>query len=78
MVFSTLKNTRLSANLRLIFTRFGYLIGGGSGAEASGTNRRVLSLITYFGEIYQTLCLMIIADTSGYFLEKNLVYLLFD
>ena len=78
MVFSTLKNTRLSANLRLIFARFGYLIGGGSGVDASGTNRRVLSLITYFGEIYQTLCLMIIVDTSGYFLEKNLVYPLFD
>ena len=62
MVFSTLKNTRLSANFRLIFTRFGYLIGGGSGAEASGTNRRVLSLITYFSEIYQTLCLTIIVD----------------
>ena len=62
MVFSTLKNTRLSANLRLIFARFGYLIGSGSGAEASGTNRRVLSLITYFGEIYQTLCLTIIVD----------------
>ena len=58
--------------------RFWYLIGGGSGAEASGTNRRVLSLITYFGEIYRTLCLMIIVDTSGYFLEKNLVYPLFD
>ena len=64
VVFSTLKNTRLSANLHLIFTRFGYLIGGGSGAEASGTNRRVLSLITYFGEIYQTLCLRLLLITT--------------
>ena len=62
MVFSTLKSTRLSANLRLIFARFGYLISDGSGAETSSSNRRVLSLITYFGEIYQTLCLTIIVD----------------
>ena len=63
MVFFTLKNTRLWANLRQFFARFGYLIGGGSGVEASGSNRRVLSWITYFGEIYQTLCLRLLVIT---------------
>ena len=46
VVFSTLKNTRLPTNLRLIFARFACLIGGGSGAEASSLNRRVLSLVS--------------------------------
>ena len=44
-MFSTFKNKRLSANLRLIFARFWYFIGGGSGAEASGSNRRVFFLV---------------------------------
>ena len=64
MVFFTLKNTRLPTNLRLIFARFEYLIGSGSGAEASGSNRRVLSLITCLGEIYQTLCLRLLLITT--------------
>ena len=62
MVFFTLKNTRLLANLRLIFARFEYIIGGGLGTETNGSNHIVFSLIIYFGEIYQTLCLMIIAN----------------
>ena len=49
MVFFIFKNTRLSANLHLIFARVWYFIGGGSGAEASGSNRRVLSLVTLVG-----------------------------
>ena len=49
VVFSIFKNTILLANFYLIFATFWYLIGGSSGAEASGSNRRVLSLVTLVG-----------------------------
>ena len=49
VVFFIFKNTRLPANIRLIFARFWYFIGGGSGAEASGSNHKVLSLVTLVG-----------------------------
>ena len=49
VVFSTFKNTRLPVNFCLIFARFWYLIGDGSGVEASDSNCRVLSLVTLLG-----------------------------
>ena len=48
VVFSTLKNTRLPVNLCQIFVRSWYLIGGGSGVEASSSNNGVL-LVTLVG-----------------------------
>ena len=41
VVFSILENTRLIANLRLIFVRLWHLISGGSDVKASSSNRVV-------------------------------------
>ena len=66
MVFFTLKEHKLPDNLLLIFTGFWWLVGCGSGASGSSSNHGFLSLVTYFSEITQVLCLMIIVDFHLY------------